>query len=251
MNFQNQINYLPTILDGVIVPEEIDTDILKGEIRLQCGLLRPLYSEPEIMKEAISQWFAARSWTFEHLVNIIKAEYSPIENTDRYDSQTREISGSESGSETGNTSGSETETGSGSHTKETTNTGNLSASETSTGSGQNENTVSAYNAETYQPAVKDENSATNETVKSETESFTGSEGLEETRTASRNSSGTSARRDQRQHNTLETFTQHLHGNIGVTTNQEMINQELDLLHGFNIYQWITFNLRDSLFLEVY
>ena len=79
MNFQNLLTWDPTILDGVIVPEGIDADILKGEIRLQCGLLTPLYPEPETMKAAITQWFTARSWTFQHLVNIINAEYSPIE----------------------------------------------------------------------------------------------------------------------------------------------------------------------------
>lgn len=235
MNFQNQINYLPTILDGVIVPEEIDTDILKGEIRLQCGLLRPLYSEPEIMKEAISQWFAARSWTFEHLVNIIKAEYSPIENTDRYDSTERTITGSESGTDS--------ETMGGSRTTERGEEHSASETENSTGTGQNENTVSAYNETTYQPAVKDENSATNTTTRSATDSTDGSETMTEQKTRSG--------QDARSHNTKDVYMQHLHGNIGVTTNQEMINQELELLHNFNIYQWITFNLRDSLFLEVY
>ena len=235
MNFQNLLSWDPTILDGVVVPEGIDIDILKGEIRLQCGLLTPLYPEPETMKAAIAQWFAARSWTFQHLVNIIKAEYSPIENTDRYDSTTRTITGSESGTDSENITGG--------HTISRDDNRSASELQTDTGTGRNENTVSAYNASTYQPAVMDENSATNSMTRSESESANSSESLSENRTRACN--------DARSHNSTDTFIQHLHGNIGVTTNQEMINQELDLLHNFNIYQWITFNLRDSLFLEVY
>lgn len=235
MNFQNLLTWDPTILDGVIVPEGIDADILKGEIRLQCGLLTPLYPEPETMKAAITQWFTARSWTFQHLVNIINAEYSPIENTDRYDSTTRTINGSESGTDSENITGG--------HFISRDDGRSASELQTDTGTGRNENTVSAYNASTYQPAVMDENSATNSMTRSESESAESSETMSENRTRTGN--------DARSHNSTDTFIQHLHGNIGVTTNQEMINQELELLHNFNIYQWITFNLRDSLFLEVY
>lgn len=207
-NFQSLVDYDNTILDGAgLVPAGIDPDILKSEIMIQCGLLQPLYPEPETMKAAIKQWFSARQWTFEHLLNIIAAEYSPIENTDRYDQTTRVID--------------RDTTDQGSNTRETESTVNTS--------GESTGQVSAFNSDTWQNS--DKNNSTGNT--SGTEDVTGTE----------NRSGTE--------DVTETFTQHLHGNIGVTTNQEMIKQELALLADFNIYTWIAMNLRDSLFLEVY
>ena len=215
-NFQAQIDWDNTVLDGVeMVPAGIDPEILKSEIMIQCGLLQPLYPEPETMKAAIKQWFSARQWTFQHLLNIIAAEYSPIENTDRYDTQTRTIERA--------LDRTDNETGSNIRNTE---------SEVST-SGETIGTVAAFNSDQWQNSNKD--NSTGET--------NGSESV----------SGSNTRRNiaDEDENTSETFMQHMHGNIGVTTNQEMINQELALLADFNIYTWIAMNLRDSLFLEVY
>lgn len=239
MTLQNQLDYYPQLLDGVTVPEELDADLVKGEIMLQCGLLTPLYSEPVTMAAAIKQWFDTRAWTFQHLVNIIKAEYSPIENTDRYDHQERTISGQEQSA--GTESGSEKRTGSGSDTRANSGSRREDLRET----GNTESKVSAYNASEYSPSGNE----TGET----TRSTTGGEAFQETSTRNDESGVTSdlRRSDARTHGSKDIFEQHLHGNIGVTTNQEMINQELALLHDFNIYQWIAINLRSALFLEVY
>lgn len=239
MNLQNQLDYYPQLLDGVRVPEELDADLVKSEIMLQCGLLTPLYSEPATMAAAIKQWFDVREWTFQHLVNIIKAEYSPIENTDRYDHQERTISGQEQSA--GTETGSETRTGSGSDTRANSGSRREDLRET----GNTESKVSAYNASEYSPSGNE----TGET----TRSTTGGEAFQETTTRNDNSGVTSdlRRADARTHGSKDIFEQHLHGNIGVTTNQEMINQELALLKDFNIYQWIAINLRSTLFLEVY
>ena len=91
MNLQNQLDYLPSLLDGVVVPAGIDVNTLKSQIMLECGLLTPLYSEPATMKAAIAQWFAARTWTFEHLLKIINAEYDVIDNYDRRELWDKEI----------------------------------------------------------------------------------------------------------------------------------------------------------------
>lgn len=227
-NFQALIDFDETVLDGVeLVPDGIDPDILKSEIMLQCGLLQPLYPEPETMKAAIKQWFSARTWTFEHLLNIIRAEYSPIENTDRYDTTTRTIN--RALDRTDNETGSRTESQSNSRDTE---------SEVST-TGETIGTVAAFNSDVWQNS--DKNNSTGTT--SGTENVTGENSLQ----------GSDTRRNvaDEDEQTQESFTQHLHGNIGVTTNQDMITQELALLADFNLYTWIAINLRESLFLEVY
>lgn len=235
-NFQSLVDYDATVLDGVsLVPDGIDVDTLKGEIMLQCGLLQPLYSEPATMKSAITQWFSARAWTFEHLLNIINAEYSPIENTDRYDQWTRNIDRALDRTDNTTDAISETNTKNLTNTRETDS--QVDTSGTTTGQ------VSAFNSSDWSNSSKD--SSTGQTV--------GDETVTERNTGTDTKTGNNTRRNvaDEDEDTTETYTQHLHGNIGVTTNQEMIEQELALLAKFNIYTWIAMNLRDSLFLEVY
>lgn len=50
-------------------------------------------------------------------------------------------------------------------------------------------------------------------------------------------------------NETKTYSQHLHGNIGVTTNQQMIRDELDL-RKFNIYTYIAEDFFDNLMIGV-
>jgi hypothetical protein len=250
--FQSLIDYDNTILDGAeLVPAGIDPDIVKSEIMLQCGLLQPLYSEPETMKNAITQWFAARHWTFEHLLNIIKAEYSPIENTDRYDEQTRDIARaldrSEDESKTGNENRSRSENRNRSENRD--HDQNTTSDVHTTGETVGE--VSAFNSDSW--TNSDRNTSTGDTHGEENingnETTRGSETISGTdRGETSETRKNSADEDE---NTKEVFKQHLHGNIGVTTNQDMIEQELALLAHFNIYSWIAINIRESLFLEVY
>ena len=79
-----------------------------------------------------------------------------------------------------------------------TRTGSNSGSGSGTSSDTNEHTVSAFDASTYSPKDKDTGSGTTSTQFSNTSS------------------------DKLEHHA------HLYGNIGVTTTQEMINQEFDL-----------------------
>ena len=283
-NFQALIDWDNSILDGAeLVPAGIDPEILKSEIMLQCGLLQPLYPEPETMKAAIKQWFSARQWTFQHLLNIITAEYSPIENTDRHDEWTRTIERALDRTDN-STDGineqiarSETVT----YGKTETATENLTHGEQIATAGENErNTssevdttgetigqVAAFNSDVWQNSDKNNSSGNttgSETVTETNESSTthsgtdsktntGSTGGNDRTSGTDTKTGTNTHRNvaDEDEDTSESYTQHLHGNIGVTTNQEMIEQELSLLAHFNIYTWIAMNLRDSLFLEVY
>lgn len=86
MNLQNQLDYLPTLLDGVTLPsDDLDVDLLKSVIVERCGLLEPLYSEPEIMKQVISMWFRTHKWNIAHVIELIKTAYKPLENYDRHE----------------------------------------------------------------------------------------------------------------------------------------------------------------------
>ena len=86
MNLQNQVTFLPSLLDGVTLPnDDLDVDLLKSVIVERCGLLTPLYSEPETMKQVISIWFRSHQWNIAHIIDLIKTAYNPLENYDRHE----------------------------------------------------------------------------------------------------------------------------------------------------------------------
>lgn len=295
MNLQNQLNYLPSLLDVVSVPAPLSKELTQSAIMIRCGLLTPVYSEPETMKAALDFWFRSHQWNIEHLLAIVQAEYSPIENTDRYDDWTRKIDTDKTGSsqnarvDTGTYSDSttgrtDTETsGTTSGSKETvtdrdttlnrTENGSTSGETDTTAGSTTEHTVSAYNTSTYQADSKDTASSTGHEESTGTSNMTiaetGTDDSTVTETDSGTSSGTgSEERTQAgsgQHNnsvtdtgstagtedTTETYTQHLHGNIGVTTNQQMITEEYELMKVFNIYDQIAAMIESEFFLGVY
>lgn len=236
MNLQNQLDYLPSLLDGVnVVPNGIDANILKSEIMLECGLLTPLYSEPAVMKAAIAQWFAARSWTFEHLLKIIRAEYDPIDNYDRRELWDKEIDSFRD----------RTEQLSGSDQRDITET--LSNSDTTTRSVEGDLTteqeVSAYNSSSY---IDSQKSTVTDGQEITTETEYGKTTTTDDDVTYGKKTTTDDDLDQNEH-----FEGRTHGNIGVVTTQEIIKQELELLAKFNIYGWIAKQFCADLMLLVY
>lgn len=263
MNFQNLIDWYPQMLDELPIPPEIDEETLQSAIVFECGLLTPLYSEPATMRAAILQWFGERQWTFEHLVNIIKSKYSPIENTDRYETMSETVEGDISRSETDTRNLSQGSVrnlsqGDSRSRQEATAQGGLKAAQASgTVSRDTEGKVSAFNASTYSPST--DTIASESNLTSESESYQSSESLSslesmhasESESASSTHSETSTISHKTDDDRSTRLERHVHGNIGVSTNQTLIQEELALLQGFNIYSWIAINLRHSLFLEVW
>lgn len=235
MTLQNQLDYLPSLLDGVVVPTGIDANILKSEIMLTGGLLTPLYSEPETMKAAIAQWFAARTWTFEHLLKIINAEYSPIENYDRNEHWEKEIDSWRDITEqlSGKDQRDFDSTLSDSDTTERSVEGDLTT----------EQEVSPYNSSSYLDSQKS-TVTDGQTITTET-----TYGRKDTQNDDITYGKKTTTDDDLDHN--EEYTGRTHGNIGVTTNQQMIEQELDLLAKFNIYSWIAKQFCADLMLLLY
>lgn len=260
MNLQNQLDYLPSLLDGVnIVPTGIDANILKSEIMLECGLLTPLYSEPEVMKAAITQWFASRLWTFDHLLKIVQAEYSPIENYDRRSHWTKEIDSFKDVNEkqSGRDQRDLKESHSGADYRDISE--KLSDSDSTERSVEGDLTteqeVSAYNSSSYldsqKSTVTDGQVITTETTYGKT--TTTSDDIAYGKTVTTDDDITYGKTvttdEDLDHN--ETYDEYTHGNIGVTTNQQMIEQELALLAEFNIYDWIAKQFCADLMLLVY
>ena len=301
MNLQNLVDYcqemgLPDIFSGATVPAPLNIDTVISAIMVRCGLLTPLYGEPETFRNMITHWFTTKQWTFEHLINVIQAEYSPIENvyenrkeTTTYDSS-NVLSGGHKDANTGDdvVTHSEKDATERSYTnyKDATERTHTNYKEDTThdydvdnqspytevtkikGASVKESQVSAFNASTYQPSTKDgekygvdmagntdprqdEHSITGKYKDSK--AVTGSYKDENTISGSykdettfghkiTTTNGLTTTRTYQQetdkHTGKDTFEVFRHGNIGVTTNQQMINEELELLRHFDIYGYI-------------
>lgn len=219
MNLQNLVDYCQwqgiDIFENCTVPAPLDIEMVKNEIMKKCGLLRPVYGEPEVFKALTKMWFDSNQWNFDHLVNIINAEYSPIENVYESDHYTTQHSGTDKRA----LGGKDIDT--------------LSGTDTVTDGSSTTHEVSAFNSSGYQPSSKDSNSGDIDTKygKKDTLEF--------------------GKTDDFTHGHLETYDRLRHGNIGVTTNDQLILEELSMLEKFNPYDWIAAKFERENFLQIY
>lgn len=104
--------YDPTIFDGLIIPEQLDKEILVDNILLELGELELLYNDPNMMKFAIERWSAKESKKWNDLYTTTTFEYNPIHNYDRIedftDTETRQLA--KNNTQTRNLTGSENQT---------------------------------------------------------------------------------------------------------------------------------------------
>lgn len=215
--------YDNTLFDNLSLPEGLDKDTLIDNILLRSGEFEVIYPDTDFMKFSIGAWSRKWSPTITRWVTALAIEYNPLENYDRYEHWTdeRDISGSSSGSESGSDSGSSSgaETGSSSGT-----TGGTTGSTTT-------NKVSAYDA--GNALTTHDQSETNG---SDSTTNSGNYGKELSDTHSNEFSN-----EHSDEHSADDDLEHdgrIHGNIGVTTSQQMLLSELDLGY-WNIYEKIT------------
>lgn len=220
------------------LPEGIDKDTLTGNILLRGGEFECVYSDPYFIQNAIAVWSSKWYRTFDKWVKALAIEYAPLENYDRQEDWTDTTDGSTSGRrDNGNT-----------RTLNYTDTNTLGSAETRTLDLEDERTldttntsthdVSAYDSSTYQPADKTvtEDDGTDTTTHTGTDTLTrsGNDALSHSGTiVDAFGEGMSTKNDQKL-----THKGRIHGNVGVTTSQQMLISELELAE-WNLYEHIT------------
>lgn len=183
IGFENYLNgYNKSLFEKLALPEGIDKDTLTNNILLRAGEFETLYSNPDFLIDAISLWGKKYARTFTKWLAALNVEYNPLENYDRIEEWEEH-----------------------SH-----NDGHTHDDSTNNGGINNENKVSAYDSDDYQP----------HDISS---SLSNSEIHSDTRVDASNDNNHTGR---------------IHGNIGVTTSQQMLQSELDIA-AWNIYEHIT------------
>lgn len=199
-----------TLFDLLVLPELIDKETVVDNILLQGGEFEVLYADPDFMRSAIEMWGKKHYYTFEKWAQAQQIEYAPLENYDRMEHWTDEGNRGEKSQarrDSGNTRTFDNQD------KRTLDTGSTT-----------ENKVSAYDSSTYQPSdhSRVDNDGTDTVDYSGTIKDEYGEG----------SSG------QTTENKKDTHDGRVHGNIGVTTSQQMLQQEYEIAR-FNIVEQIT------------
>lgn len=209
------------LFEYLTVPTGIDRSLLINNILLKGGEFEVLYGDPNFTKNMIGVWSSKWQHTMERWINALSIDYNPLENYDRMEDWTDNGQKMTSNNVKENNNRFST-TG----VKENALGNDYSVSE---GSGNTENTRSAYNSSVYQPHDNIESSSDGKNTSS---SLTSANSITNNMDSTSNeSAGTGSEINGSIH------SGRMHGNIGVTTSQQMLEAELDVAK-WNLYDEI-------------
>lgn len=234
-----------------------------GNILMECAELEFLYPDPVAAKQAIAFWSKINVSVWERIFTAANLEYNPIENYNRTELETisDDHTDTHSGNDVTRTSGTDsrqfsatnTETNSGSDSRQLSSTG----SETNSGTDTQTNKISAYDsgtlvdhdqnllqhghgvsttssgsdATTYGHVITDNNSGSDATTYGKTDTLTHGEQIAHEGDITKNS--------------------HISGNIGVTTSQQMLEQEIEIAAKLNVMDMIVQSFKNRFCILVY
>jgi hypothetical protein len=255
--------YDKTLFDNIVLPDGIDKDNLVADIMRNSGDLYPYHQVPEYLKRNITFWFSRRFFDFDRMYNSLRMEYSPIENYDRIEDITRDFKDNGTDTETLTLGSSTTSKKTGTDEEITTlgssttskNTG--TDTDTTQGGGSTEKGVSAYNEGGYTNREKDTETQNSSSTKQydSTVTNTGSGSNENKQnydsTVTNIGSGSDTTQTNYGKQRTETENTRVHGNIGVTTSQQMIESEMSLRAKYDIYKIISREFEREFLVQIY
>lgn len=211
-------NYYPELFDDFQLPADIDRETLRDYLLLEAGEKCVLYTDPYFLRRAIGAWSTVQLPIWEKLIETTKYDYDPIENYNRY----------EDWSDT-NDRAEKTST-----KEDRTRTENIDFAADNNGDSSSTRQVAGFDVGMADAERNDSESSAHGSSTTDT---TGTEGM--TRTDDFSSDADS------------THQGHMHGNIGVTTTQQMIMEERNVIKDFNAYAYITNDFCNRFLLYLY
>lgn len=234
----NSWEYEPTLFDSFAIPSHINKDQLLAELMVQCGEMEVHITRPSILKQAIGFWSQSRKPIWERIAAIQDFEYNPIWNVDGVTIHSGKQSGKRSYDRNRDVNEHEESTTNNTSlmTDDLGETENISEEETQTST--TTGTLAADNSESWSNDTKTEFSQnTDKTIErsrdqSETQNTTGrSNTITDNNLNEKITDG-----EKTSHN--DDWTDTRQGNIGVTTTQKMMTEELEFWNQYNLYDII-------------
>lgn len=237
----------PAVFSNLNLPAAVDEETFIDSLMLEYGECPLIYPDYDFMVLAIGAW--CRKWyhNIERIAAAITQEYNPLHNYDRTETWTENEEGSkdftrgivDGESATEQQTIAENETINQSKNIDENETVNRTENENIT----DENLVSAYNEDDYQPSTKNVIDRETET-ETETEKTTDESG---TTTDTKNTTSNKTNRNDK--STDETYNENngrqntksgrAYGNIGVTESTTMLQHEIDIRRTENLYHIIS------------
>ena len=215
-------NYDNTLLDDLVIPAELDKQILVDNLLMETAEQEVIYSSAPFMKAAIGSWSKKQLHVWEELYATTQYEYNPIWNKDGTyeETVTRDLATTEDVADDNTRTNDLTQTNDLKNTNDVTTT----------------DSVWGYNGSSDSPAEKqvvDQDGTNTGTVKD-----TGT--VTDARTIDRDTTDTGTITTERTEQ----------GNIGVTSTQQLIQEQREVVK-LNLYDVIIKDFIDRFCLKVY
>lgn len=243
-------NYDPTLFANMSYPDDFnsnDQQTLVNNLVCELAELEILYTSPAFMKTIIGVWSAKEVATWNRIYAAAQMEYNPIENYDRQESSTdtTDATRKHTGNDVTAFSGSDSVTNSGKDTTQDSGTQAIA----NTGTDTTTNKVAGFDSNT----LLDHDSSALQHGHTETTTFGKKEELTHghVETVAMGHSETLTHGEQIKDDSEITRTSRIHGNIGVTTSQQMLEQELEVAPKLNIMNVIIESFKNRFCLLVY
>jgi hypothetical protein len=268
-------NYDNTLFDNLQLPDGVNRETVVSNILDYCAELELLYPDLPYLKNAIGYWSAKELPFWEKVREMETADYNPIENYDRYDTEVENTDRAHdrNANAVSNVKNTVTDNNSASTTTERekdSNTNNVVSGVTKTSgkdinveNGYNRDLVAGYNSEALTTnGGSNSNSTSNANTESETKGETAQMNTEkgsESETISQSGNNTRDDSTQSVNANNETGKEkenrvkslHSHGNIGVTTVAQMMKEMIDVLPEVNTVSIICESFKRRFCLLVY
>lgn len=227
-------NFNNHVFDNMRFPagfSDQDKSTTINNIMMECAELELLFPDYDYTKDMIGLWSKLNLPTWERIYNASLKEYNPIENYNRTETETitNDNTDTHSGQDVTAQSGTDTQMM------------QSSGTETNSGTDTSTNKITAYDSSQlydhdkstvdYGRKISDNNTGSNAFNYGKSESFTHGEQIKREGTVTREN--------------------HTSGNIGVTTSQQMLEQEIEVAPKLNVMKIICESFKERFCLLVY
>ena len=245
LSLMGMYEYDNTILDFFHYPdkwETVDKDVFVNKLLLDTAELEVLYPDADIFKTAIKYWSAAEVQNWNKLYDTTVLKYNPIWNKD----------GTVTETEKHIKNNNYTDVTDGTIADHSTTIGNQS---TESSGNENIDTTNNTNEKNYVFGFNSESAAqSGETVTDDTGNTETNRSENSTTNSSANTDATTTNNTNFKHDEKENidreYTRTEQGNIGITTTQQMINEEREV-DKFNLMDYIIDRFKQRFCLLVY
>lgn len=239
-----------TVLDLMQFPDDFTDDQkqnIKENILIECAELEFLYANPTVAKNIIGIWSAKEKPYWDRVYKASLLEYDPIENYRRNETETVEDNRTEehSGSDTNTSGGSDTNRASGSDT----NSGSSNSSDTESGTDTVNNKITGFDSDTLVPHDSSDTIYGHRNTNNSSGTNTQTYGRIDTQTYGK--TDTLQHGEKIEHAGGSERSVLAYGNIGVTTSQQMLTEEMEIAKLIQVGPIIIESFKNRFCLMVY